>query len=250
MRIIRSLSFWYRCYYKYSDIIKDLCSMVNPLITDPCSLRCPHSLENLSRGLQPWRTQDDTLGRVRKIWPVWFIPLITNPWSPLSKHRRFVVYSMNKTERRRKIFITRVNVASWFSTFQPLLNHLLWGEIALWLGVLGIRLQGKISSCYTLGLYLRILWRVSGSVWPQKHPQLPWAAGAPPPKQADQKNRFCGPVSWDISWSSRVHISWSAGADISWSGNRNYSYFSEIFFYWPNYLFIRCLLNSIFLFTS
>jgi hypothetical protein len=45
-----------------------------------CSLRCPHSLENLSRGLQPWRTQDDTLGRVRKIWPVWFIPLITNPW--------------------------------------------------------------------------------------------------------------------------------------------------------------------------
>jgi hypothetical protein len=54
--------------------------MVNPLVTDPCSLRCPYSLENLIRGLQPWRTQDDTLGRVRKIWPVWFIPLITNPW--------------------------------------------------------------------------------------------------------------------------------------------------------------------------
>ncbi len=111
---------------------------------------------------------------------------------------------------------------------QPLLKPLLWGDIALWLGVLGIRLHGKISSCYTLGLYnLRILWRVSGSVRPQKHPELP-RAGAPPPKQADQKNRFCGPVSWGVSWSTRV--SWSAGADISWSGNRNYPYFSQSFF--------------------
>ncbi len=37
------------------------------------------SAEIFSRGWQPWRTQDHTLGRVRKIWPVWFIPLITNP---------------------------------------------------------------------------------------------------------------------------------------------------------------------------
>jgi hypothetical protein len=27
--------------------------MVNPLVTDPCSLRCPYSLENLIRGLKP-----------------------------------------------------------------------------------------------------------------------------------------------------------------------------------------------------
>ncbi len=32
------------------------------------------SAVNFSRGLQPWRTQDDTLGQVRKIWAVWFIP--------------------------------------------------------------------------------------------------------------------------------------------------------------------------------
>ncbi len=37
MRIIRSLFFWYRCHHYYSDFIKDLCSMFNPLITDPCA---------------------------------------------------------------------------------------------------------------------------------------------------------------------------------------------------------------------
>jgi hypothetical protein len=32
--------------------------------------------------------------------------------SPLSKYRGFSVYSMNKTGRRRKMFITRANAAS------------------------------------------------------------------------------------------------------------------------------------------
>ena len=37
-----------------------------------------HSAVNFSRGWQPWRTQDDTLGQVRKIWAVWLLHL--PPW--------------------------------------------------------------------------------------------------------------------------------------------------------------------------
>ena len=33
------------------------------------------SAVNFSRGLQPWRTQDHTLGQVRKIWAVWLLHL-------------------------------------------------------------------------------------------------------------------------------------------------------------------------------
>ncbi len=36
------------------------------------------SAVNISRGLQPWRTQDHTLGQVRKIWAVWLLHL--TPW--------------------------------------------------------------------------------------------------------------------------------------------------------------------------
>ena len=36
------------------------------------------SAVNFSRGLQPWRTQDHTLGQVRKIWAVWLLHL--PPW--------------------------------------------------------------------------------------------------------------------------------------------------------------------------
>jgi len=54
---------------------------------------------------------------------------------PFSKYKGFGVYSMNKTWDRRKMFITRENVATRLSSCsapsQPLLMPLLWGEIAL-----------------------------------------------------------------------------------------------------------------------
>ncbi len=42
-----------------------------------------HSAGNFSRGWQPWRTQDDTLGQVRKIWAVWLL----HPSSMTYTHR-------------------------------------------------------------------------------------------------------------------------------------------------------------------
>ncbi len=54
---------------------KNWASQLNPRHSDVYRLT-----GNFSRWLQPWRTQDHTLGRVRKIWAVWFILLITNPW--------------------------------------------------------------------------------------------------------------------------------------------------------------------------
>ncbi len=41
------------------------------------------SAVNFSRGLQPWRTQDHTLGQVRKIWAVCLLHL--TPWHVPSK---------------------------------------------------------------------------------------------------------------------------------------------------------------------
>ncbi len=74
MRIISSLSFWYRCHYLYSDFIKDLCSIVNPLITDPCSLRCPHSLKTFpvdaTMTYTRWHTRPSQKDLARVVYPL------------------------------------------------------------------------------------------------------------------------------------------------------------------------------------
>jgi hypothetical protein len=69
---------------------------VTPQIANP---------ENLSRGLQPWRSQDDTLGRVREIWTVWLILLITDPWPllPFNSHWLVVSSPYSFSEKRWKL---------------------------------------------------------------------------------------------------------------------------------------------------
>ncbi len=63
-----------------------------------------------SRGMQPWRTQDDTLGRVRKIWAVWLLHL--PPWAAQSTHR--------------------VAMATFWRTFhqEGKISPAWWGEVA------------------------------------------------------------------------------------------------------------------------
>ncbi len=76
-----------------------------------------HSAVNFSRGWQPWRTQDDTLGQVRKIWAVWLLHLppcwqphlpcrltCPTPWQTIqctSLHRSAVLVMATISKRRR-----------------------------------------------------------------------------------------------------------------------------------------------------
>jgi hypothetical protein len=86
-----------------------------------------------SRGWQPWRTQDDTLGRVRKIWPVWFIPLITNPCDKQYNHDIYFVFLLNsslcdscisKTTRKTLRFVALSVILSGIGHYQRVLNDL------------------------------------------------------------------------------------------------------------------------------